>query len=141
MVIKMNQGIFITLEGNDGAGKTTLCLNLIRELEKLGYSTIYTREPGGSQIAEQIRNVLLKEENTNMDARTEALLFAASRRQHLVEVVLPAFSAASMATKASPAMTPHTETGRLLYSALKSARKALAASVSMSWGSGGLKKK
>ncbi len=90
VVIKMNQGIFITLEGNDGAGKTTLCMNLICELEKLGYSTIYTREPGGSQIAEQIRNVLLKEENTNMDARTEALLFAASRRQHLVEVVLPA---------------------------------------------------
>lgn len=88
--MKMKQGIFITLEGNDGAGKTTVCKGLKKELEALGYSVVYTREPGGSKIAEEIRELLLSENNETMDPRTEALLFAASRRQHLVEVVLPA---------------------------------------------------
>lgn len=86
----MKQGVFITLEGNDGAGKTTVCLGLKKELEARGYPVVYTREPGGSVIAEKIRDVLLNEEAETMDPRTEALLFAASRRQHLVEVVLPA---------------------------------------------------
>ena len=81
----MKQGVFITLEGNDGAGKTTVCMGLRKELEARGYSVVYTREPGGSKIAEEIRNILLSDENENMDPRTEALLFAASRRQHLVE--------------------------------------------------------
>lgn len=54
-----------------------------------GYDCIYTREPGGSKIAESIRNILLDVNNTEMDDRTEALLYAASRRQHLKEVVLP----------------------------------------------------
>lgn len=56
----------------------------------MGYDCIYTREPGGSKIAESIRNILLDVNNTEMDDRTEALLYAASRRQHLKEVVLPA---------------------------------------------------
>ena len=86
----MKQGVFITLEGNDGAGKTTVCMGLKKELEARGYSVVYTREPGGSRIAEEIRNILLSDENDNMDPRTEALLFAASRRQHLVDIVLPA---------------------------------------------------
>ena len=55
-----------------------------------GYEIIETREPGGTPIAEQIRNVILDKANTKMDARTEALLYAASRRQHLVEKVWPA---------------------------------------------------
>ena len=86
----MKQGIFLTFEGNDGSGKTTVCLRIKEELEKAGYQVVYTREPGGSKIAEKIRDVLLDTENTNMDARTEALLYAASRRQHLKEIVLPA---------------------------------------------------
>lgn len=89
----MKQGVFITFEGNDGAGKTTVCKAVEKRLSEMGYSVLYTREPGGSRIAEAIRQVLLDVENTEMDARTEALLYAASRRQHLVEVVLPALNA------------------------------------------------
>lgn len=51
----MKKGVFITLEGNDGAGKTTVCMGLKKELEARGYSVVYTREPGGSKIAEEIR--------------------------------------------------------------------------------------
>ena len=89
----MKRGIFITFEGNDGAGKTTICKMVQQALQQLGYDVIYTREPGGSQIAESIRNILLDVNNTNMDARTEAILYAASRRQHLVEIVQPALDA------------------------------------------------
>lgn len=84
------KGLFISLEGNEGAGKTTAAYTLKKELEKRGYPVLYTREPGGSQIAEQIRDVLLDPNNTNMDPKTEAILYAASRRQHLSEIVLPA---------------------------------------------------
>ncbi|MDD7282232.1 dTMP kinase [Floccifex sp.] len=88
----MKKGIFITFEGNDGAGKTTICLKIKEELEKRGYPVVYTREPGGSKIAEEIREILLDTKNTEMDQRTEALLYAASRRQHLVEKVVPALN-------------------------------------------------
>lgn len=90
----MGKGIFITFEGPEGAGKTTL-IRLVREsLETLGYTKItVTREPGGSKIAEEIRQVILNVDNNDMDKRTEALLFAAARRQHLVEVVNPALEA------------------------------------------------
>ena len=82
-------GLFITLEGPDGSGKTTIA-NLVKErLEKEGISVLLTREPGGSKIAEEIRNIILDKENINMDFKTEALLYAAARRQHLVEKVLP----------------------------------------------------
>lgn len=86
----MKKGIFLTFEGNDGSGKTTVCLKIKEELEKRGYPVIYTREPGGSKIAEDIRSILLNTENVQMDSKTEALLYAASRRQHLVEKVIPA---------------------------------------------------
>ena len=89
----MKHGLFITFEGNDGAGKTTICKMVQEALQQQGYEVIYTREPGGSKIAESIRNILLDVENTNMDARTEAILYAASRRQHLVEIVQPALDA------------------------------------------------
>ena len=82
--------MFITLEGPEGSGKTTAVNAAVRELEELGYSIVRTREPGGIPIAEQIRNVILDKANTAMDPRTEALLYAASRRQHLVEKVWPA---------------------------------------------------
>lgn len=82
--------MFITLEGPEGSGKTTAVNAAVEQLEKMGYQIVRTREPGGTPIAEQIRNVILDKENTSMDGRTEALLYAASRRQHLVEKVWPA---------------------------------------------------
>jgi dTMP kinase len=86
----MKQGLFITFEGPDGSGKTTISQHIHDALVKLGYPVIYTREPGGIDIAEQIRQVVLDPKNTAMDVKTEALLYAASRRQHFVEKVLPA---------------------------------------------------
>ena len=82
--------MFITLEGPEGSGKTTAVEAAVKALEEKGYQIVRTREPGGTPIAEQIRNVILDKANTNMDPRTEALLYAASRRQHLVEKVWPA---------------------------------------------------
>ena len=82
--------MFITLEGPEGSGKTTAVEAAVKALEAKGYQIVRTREPGGTPIAEQIRNVILDKENTKMDPRTEALLYAASRRQHLVEKVWPA---------------------------------------------------
>ena len=82
--------MFITLEGPEGSGKTTAVETAVKKLQEMGYEIVRTREPGGTPIAEQIRNVILDKANTAMDARTEALLYAASRRQHLVEKVWPA---------------------------------------------------
>ena len=82
--------MFITLEGPEGSGKTTAVEAAVKKLEEMGYQIVRTREPGGTPIAEQIRNVILDKGNTAMDPRTEALLYAASRRQHLVEKVWPA---------------------------------------------------
>ena len=82
--------MFITLEGPEGSGKTTAVKAAVAKLQELGYQVVQTREPGGTPIAEQIRNVILDKANTTMDPRTEALLYAASRRQHLVEKVWPA---------------------------------------------------
>jgi dTMP kinase len=75
----MSKGLFITIEGPEGAGKTTI----------IGMLATKLKEPGGIPIAEQIREVILNKENTAMDSRTEALLYAAARRQHLVEKVVP----------------------------------------------------
>ena len=87
------KGYFITLEGPDGSGKTTVADAVVEKLNKQGIEVVHTREPGGIDIAEQIRNVILDPKNTAMDAKTEALLYAASRRQHLVEKVFPAVKA------------------------------------------------
>ncbi len=86
----MSRGLFITFEGNDGSGKTTISELVFKQLTQKGFSCILTREPGGIDIAEQIRHIILDPANSAMDARTEALLYAASRRQHLVERVIPA---------------------------------------------------
>ncbi len=83
-------GMFITLEGPEGSGKTTVAKKVVKELKQEGYKVLYTREPGGVAIAEKIRDIILDVNNTNLDARCEALLYAASRRQHLVEKVIPA---------------------------------------------------
>lgn len=93
----MTYGKFISIEGPDGAGKTSVVQALVTKLQADGVKDIVTtREPGGIKIAEQIRRVILDVDNTEMDARTEALLFAASRRQHLVEKILPALEAGKL---------------------------------------------
>ncbi|HHT7802934.1 TPA: dTMP kinase [Streptococcus suis] len=85
----MEKGHFITFEGPDGAGKTTVLQELLPKLQVLGLEVITTREPGGVTIAEDIRKIILDPANTAMDHKTELLLFIAARRQHLVEKVLP----------------------------------------------------
>ncbi|CAH1851652.1 dTMP kinase [Convivina praedatoris] len=88
-----HQSVFISIEGPEGAGKTSLINALAPELrQNLKRSVLTTREPGGNPIAEGIRNMLAADTSVNMDARTEALLFAAARRQHLVETILPALA-------------------------------------------------
>jgi len=89
-------GLFITIEGPEGAGKTTVLEHIVKELRKQGHPVVQTREPGGIAIAEQIRSVILNTDNTSMDARTEALLYAAARRQHLIEKVVPALQEGSI---------------------------------------------
>lgn len=86
----MARGLFLTFEGCDGCGKTTVLNRISVLLKEKDIPFLLTREPGGSKIAEEIRNVILDKKNTEMDPRCEALLYAASRRQHLVEIVLPA---------------------------------------------------
>lgn len=84
-------GLFITVEGPDGAGKSSLVKRLVPLIQsKVKRPLVVTREPGGSDIAEEIRELLLNPEHTAMDDRTEALLLAAARRQHVVEKIVPA---------------------------------------------------
>jgi len=83
-------GKFISFEGNDGSGKTSIVTRVAEYFSAKGFDVLVTREPGGIRISEKIRDILLDKAHTEMDARTEALLFAASRRQHLVEKILPA---------------------------------------------------
>lgn len=80
-------GQFITFEGPEGSGKTTVIHKVYEKLNK-EYNVIMTREPGGIKISEAIRKLLLDSDD-DMDERTEALLFAAARRQHLVEKIIP----------------------------------------------------
>lgn len=81
--------MFITIEGPEGSGKSSVTKKVAERLEKEGYDIVFTREPGGTDISEQIRNIILDKRNTKMDPMTEAMLYAASRRQHLVEKVWP----------------------------------------------------
>lgn len=83
-------GAFITLEGGEGSGKTTMIGKIGEYFNRLAIPYMMTREPGGIEIAEKIREIILNPSHTAMDARTEALLYAASRRQHLAEKVEPA---------------------------------------------------
>lgn len=83
-------GRFISVEGIEGSGKTTLLNRLSEELEKRGFTLLLTREPGGVPIAEAIREVLLNPDHHGMDPMTESLLYAASRREHLMKKILPA---------------------------------------------------
>ena len=85
--------MFITFEGGEGSGKTTLIRAVNAYLKEKGLKSYITREPGGSLIAETIRHIILDNENTELSFKTEALLFAASRAQHLDEVILPKLEA------------------------------------------------
>ena len=86
------KGLFITFEGNDGSGKSSVIETIKKELIDRGYDVIYSREPGGSRIAENIRDVILDVNNVGMDPKTESLLYAASRREHIVKTILPALN-------------------------------------------------
>lgn len=88
----MKTGYLISLEGGEGAGKSTILDKLINYLDNHDVDYISTREPGGVHISEQIRDIILDKDNTEMDPKTEALLFAAARRQHLVQKVVPALN-------------------------------------------------
>ncbi|MBF0699827.1 dTMP kinase [Streptococcus danieliae] len=86
----MKQGFLLSIEGPDGSGKSTLIQELASHFSDTGREVVVTREPGGARIAEQIREILLNPDHAEMEAKTELLLYMASRRQHLVEKVLPA---------------------------------------------------
>ena len=92
----MSKGFLVSLEGPEGAGKTSVLEALIPVLEDMGVEVLTTREPGGVLIGEKIREVILDPSHTEMDPKTELLLYIASRRQHLVEKVLPALAAGKM---------------------------------------------
>jgi len=89
----VRRGFFLTIEGGEGAGKTSILQGIADWFKSDGWEVVVTREPGGIPIAEKIREVILDRRHTDMDARTEALLYAAARRQHLVQKVEPALAA------------------------------------------------
>lgn len=86
-------GHFITLEGPDGSGKTTQTHLLVEWLRERGHEVVATREPGGTGIGDEIRAVLHAPRDTAMDARTEVLLYSASRAQHVAQLIRPALAA------------------------------------------------
>lgn len=87
----MKQGTFITLEGIDGAGKSTQLAWIVELLQRAGCATVVTREPGGTPLGEQLRALLL-DKSITMHSETEALLMFAARREHLDKVILPALA-------------------------------------------------
>ena len=92
----MQKGLLVSLEGPDGAGKSSVLEALVPILEENGHQVVTTREPGGVPISEAIREVILDQKNTEMDGKTELLLYIASRRQHLIEKVLPALESGKL---------------------------------------------
>ncbi len=88
----LNKGIFISVEGGDGSGKSTQLANIKDYLEARGVDALFIREPGGTSIGEKIRAILLDPANPEMCAMTEAMLYAASRAQIVSEVIKPALS-------------------------------------------------
>lgn len=86
------RGLFITLEGCEGVGKSTLAKLLKEHFSKQGLPALFTREPGGTQVAEKIRDIILSPEN-KIDPVTELFLYQAARREHVTQVIIPALSA------------------------------------------------
>ncbi|WP_457948377.1 dTMP kinase [Pseudarthrobacter sp. alpha12b] len=87
---KQRAGVFIAFEGGDGAGKSTQAARLAAALESRGYTVLRTREPGGTPVGEKLRSLVLDHGNGDIDAHTEALIFAASRAAHATQVIRPA---------------------------------------------------
>lgn len=90
------KGLFISVEGTDGAGKSTQIDLLLEHLKSKGIDVIYTREPGGTYISEKIREIILDTDNEGMKDTCEALLYAASRAQHVREKIVPALNEGKM---------------------------------------------
>lgn len=86
----MRKGFFVTIEGCEGVGKSTLLRGLKDYLETAGRDAVFTREPGGTEVAERIRAVILDPENAAMTPTAELLLYAAARAQHTEEKIIPA---------------------------------------------------
>ncbi|MDO4813927.1 MAG: dTMP kinase [Gemella sp.] len=82
---KMN-GKFITIEGIDGSGKSTMSQRIVERIKERGYDVVLTREPGGTEVSELIRDIIL---HNDIDSKTEVLLFAASRREHVSKKIKP----------------------------------------------------
>ena len=89
-------GLFITIEGPDGSGKSTQMVRLCHLLEQRGFSVVQTREPGGTVIADKIRGLLLDPLHCEMTSRTEALLYMAARAQHAAQLIRPALAAGAV---------------------------------------------
>lgn len=87
---KMDRGLFITLEGPDGSGKTTQIGNIAEYFRSKGREVVLTREPGGTEIGEKLRAILLDPQNAGMSAETEMMIYAAARAQHTAELIGPA---------------------------------------------------
>lgn len=92
-VLLMNQGIFITFEGIDGVGKSTQLDLLYKKCLELGYAAVRTREPGGTELGQWIRSLLLNPDMGEISVQTEILLYAADRAQHVAQVIAPALAA------------------------------------------------
>ncbi|WP_255868182.1 dTMP kinase [Arthrobacter sp. zg-Y844] len=90
------RGLFIAMEGGDGAGKSTQAQRLAAALQETGRTVLRTREPGGTPVGEQLRALVLEHGNGEIDARTEALIFAASRAAHVQQVIEPALAAGTV---------------------------------------------
>lgn len=88
----MKKGLLITFEGIDGSGKTTQITKINEYLKSLGYKTIFTREPGGTLISEEIRKIILNNDFRQMSSTTELLLYCAARAQLIQELILPSIS-------------------------------------------------
>lgn len=86
----MSKGLFITLEGGDGAGKSTQMNNIEAYFDERGFSCVRSREPGGTSIGEKLREILLDPANCEMTAVTEMMIYAAARAQHVREFIRPA---------------------------------------------------
>lgn len=89
----MPKGLFITFEGIDGSGKSTMLKKLAAHLRGLGLGVVCTREPGGSRLGRELRRLLLDSAYGSLDQRTETLFFAADRASHCAETIVPALAA------------------------------------------------